>query len=82
MKTTSSEIKNDTSECKSSTQEFVAFTKFDYIVLALTVVGMIWVMWTTGNEIFMIIVAGIGVILISTRTIIRGQIYRNKNRWR
>ncbi|KAB0577351.1 hypothetical protein EI53_01866 [Fusobacterium naviforme] len=66
---------------KAGTQKFVALQWFDYIVLALTVIGMIWTMWTTGNGIFMIMVAVLGAFIVCIRIMIRGQMYRNKNRW-
>ena len=67
---------------KREVPKFVAFTSLDYIVLAFTVIGMFWTMWSTGNEIFMIIVAVVGVTFVGARTIIRGQIYQNKYRWK
>lgn len=82
QKAPTSSSKNHTAFCHNDTaQKFVAFTRFDYIVIFITVIGMIRTMWVTGNEIFMIIVALIGLIIVSMRMLIRGQIYRNKSRW-
>ena len=78
----SSEKTTPSSGNKSTVPTFLAFTRFDYIVLALTVIGMFWTMWSTGNEFFMIIVAVVGVTFVGARTIIRGQIYQNKYRWK
>lgn len=69
------------SDYKTGTQKFVALQWVDYVVLALTVVGIFVTMFSTGNEIFTLMVGFVGVILVSTRIMIRGQIYRNKSRW-
>lgn len=56
-------------------------TLFDAVVFVLTIIGMVWIMWTYGNELLTIAVAWLGIMIIGIHVMVKGQIFRGKRRW-
>ena len=61
-------------------EPFVAYTRFDLVILILTAVGMIWGAVSGDSLLRMFAVAFVGVFIIAAHIYVRGQQYRKKQR--
>lgn len=61
-------------------EPFVAYTRFDLVILILTAVGMIWGAVSCDSLLRMFAVAFVGVFIIAAHIYVRGQQYRKKQR--